>query len=581
MSCNSEDQAQSIYEKLTEGEDLTIPSVDWNDSRFAIPDVTALKDAVVRPTNAALTERKYGGNGTFDALMESVAAHLSIEYTNQRLTGAEYSKAYVALTEAAMTNSVQFLVSKESSYWQAVSAQINAVNALIQLEATKAQVLVLQAQAKTTKAEFAVTKHKLANLAAEYCTSQYNLDYILPLQREALQWENSIKEFTVNEILPKELALKSAEVFKLQEDTRMVVSQRTNLLPAQVKQIDSETHKNKEQTLTIVSERTTMLPAQVDLTVAQKDKTVKETQHVVAETFKTNAETLLVDENKRQVAYTTDVVLPSQVALTDAQKSKVDKETLHVVADTAKTIKETTLVEENTRQTAYTTDFLLPAQVEKLNADTEHTLFTTRYLLPVQVSKLEKEMLQIAYTTEYLLPAQVALTESQRDKIAEDILMSIAQRTQLLPQQIALAEKQVELAEKQIELASEELLLKAAEVLLKGKELELAAYNLLHRLPAEVALMKEKTESERANTSDTRTDATPVSGLLGSQKNLYKEQIQSYRKDALVKMAKPFFDYEIAYMSVNELTQPNGSIATGVTVSSGKMQSAINVTSFD
>lgn len=74
--------------------------------------------------NSDLTERKVDGCGTFDVLMSSVYAHLRTEFDKNRITGAEYTKAYIALTESVISNSVQFLLQKENAYWQAVAGQL-------------------------------------------------------------------------------------------------------------------------------------------------------------------------------------------------------------------------------------------------------------------------------------------------------------------------------------------------------------------------------------------------------------------------------------------------------------------------
>lgn len=77
--------------------------------------------------NSDLTERKVDGCGTFDILMSSVYAHLRTEFDKNRITGAEYTKAYIALTESVISNSVQFLLQKENAYWQAVAGQLEVV----------------------------------------------------------------------------------------------------------------------------------------------------------------------------------------------------------------------------------------------------------------------------------------------------------------------------------------------------------------------------------------------------------------------------------------------------------------------
>lgn len=85
-------------------------------------------------TNKELTERKVDGCGTFDVLMSSVHAHILTEFQKNRITGSEYAKAYTAMTEAVMSNSVQYLLQKENAYWQAVNGQMQALTARVNVD---------------------------------------------------------------------------------------------------------------------------------------------------------------------------------------------------------------------------------------------------------------------------------------------------------------------------------------------------------------------------------------------------------------------------------------------------------------
>ncbi len=74
---------------------------------------------------------------------------------------------------------------------------------------------------------------------------------------------------------------------------------------------------------------------------------------------------------------------------------------------------------------------------------------------------------------------------------------------------------------------------------------------------AQYALVKENFESTRAQTMDTRSDGTTVVGSIGKQKDLYSQQIDSYKRDAEVKAAKLFSDAWITQKTIDEgLTAP-------------------------
>jgi hypothetical protein len=120
---------------------MPVPEIDLAGAAFSIPGGTdsQLYAVVTHLTNDDLTTGEIDGSGAFDALMRGFAAHLHEEYAKNRITGAEYTKAYVALTQSAMASAVQFLLSRETAYWQAAQGQIGAVTAKVNHETAKVQ----------------------------------------------------------------------------------------------------------------------------------------------------------------------------------------------------------------------------------------------------------------------------------------------------------------------------------------------------------------------------------------------------------------------------------------------------------
>ena len=177
--------ANQLMLSLMEGENIEIPEIDFNDPSFAIPnDLNSdLYKAVVRLTNQDLTQGVVGGSGTFDALMGGFKAHLKEEFDANRISGAEYTKAFVALTEGAMSNAVQFLLGRDAAFWQAVTAQANAITARVQLETAKVQYAGVLLEALNSRANYALTKLKLATEDVAFATGEFQLGFILPQQR--------------------------------------------------------------------------------------------------------------------------------------------------------------------------------------------------------------------------------------------------------------------------------------------------------------------------------------------------------------------------------------------------------------
>lgn len=181
----SDKNANELLNSLLEGDDLDIPELDLNSPEFNLPgDATSeIYKQVRRITNQDLTTGIIDGPGTFDSLMTGFKAHLREEYQNSRISGAEYTKAFIALTEGAMSNAVQFLLGQDAAYWQAVTAQVGAITARVGLAVAKLQYYNTLMEARNHRANYALTKLKLATEDMTYATGKFNLENILPQQK--------------------------------------------------------------------------------------------------------------------------------------------------------------------------------------------------------------------------------------------------------------------------------------------------------------------------------------------------------------------------------------------------------------
>ncbi len=201
MSCSAEVEANRLLEELTKGDDFTLPNIDMSGPEWDIPggDTSPIFGAIDKITNESLTTREVGGSGTFDALMESAHNHLKAEYKANRITGGEYTKAYIAMMEACMSNAVQFLLGRDQAYWAAAMAQIQAVTARVQLATSKAQFVLAKVQALSAKSEYALTKLKIATESETYCAALFNVNKILPAQERLLQEQYEVQRAQTQE----------------------------------------------------------------------------------------------------------------------------------------------------------------------------------------------------------------------------------------------------------------------------------------------------------------------------------------------------------------------------------------------
>jgi hypothetical protein len=108
-----------------------------------------------------LTTGAIDGAGVFDKIMTSLVAHLKVEYTANRIAGAEYTKAYVGIVGVALQTAQQFLVASDQAYWSDLTAEAQIANLVLQgegLEITNTDILpqqhlLLQEQTEVQRAQ--------------------------------------------------------------------------------------------------------------------------------------------------------------------------------------------------------------------------------------------------------------------------------------------------------------------------------------------------------------------------------------------------------------------------------------------
>lgn len=87
----------------------------------------------------------------------------------------------------------------------------------------------------------------------------------------------------------------------------------------------------------------------------------------------------------------------------------------------------------------------------------------------------------------------------------------------------------------------------------EAKTFCIAEFNLDNMLPQQLQLLEEQYEQARAQTLDTRSDGiTPVAGSVGKQKDLYTQQIESYKRADETKVMKIFTDAWLTQKTLDE-----------------------------
>lgn len=189
IGCGASTLSGQLIDDLLGGVDFDIPEIDWNSDKYDIPQelIDSLKEESVKVDADEITTKQVNGNGVFDSLMTSIKNHLKEEFENNRITGSEYTRTYIALTEGALTQAVNFVLQRNEVYWKAKVAQLQALNSLIETDKLKAEVASIKYQAHTAAAQYVTAKINLANADAEYCKRKYENENILPKQLELIQ----------------------------------------------------------------------------------------------------------------------------------------------------------------------------------------------------------------------------------------------------------------------------------------------------------------------------------------------------------------------------------------------------------
>ena len=148
-----------------------------------------------------ITEGTLEGNGVFDLWMRAIRLHLLREYKEQRITGDEYAKAYIAILNNLLNAAVGFIVQ---------DAQLDIAKQKLQYE-----LQLLDAQVKLADKDLALKEKQLALAEAQ-------------LKAAEAQYKDTVDGQPVGGVLGKQMKVYDAQAkgFKdnaLQAATKIMV----------------------------------------------------------------------------------------------------------------------------------------------------------------------------------------------------------------------------------------------------------------------------------------------------------------------------------------------------------------------
>ena len=256
MTCNADTISKNLLNNLTDGLDFTLPEIDLDSDDWELPDsiIQALKAEAATLDISDLTVKQIDGSGAMDAILKSSSVHLKEEFDKGRITGAEYSKAYTAIVSVGIQTGLQFVLQKDVTKWSAITAQLQAITAKVQLEIVKANYIRQKAEALTAKAQYAAATMQLANLDAQYCLLLEQKNQAVAQTALTNQQKTNLAAEALN--IPKQGALLDSQ--KTMVDKQVIGQEKANdtatynlsyILPQQLLLTKEQTEAARAQTL--------------------------------------------------------------------------------------------------------------------------------------------------------------------------------------------------------------------------------------------------------------------------------------------------------------------------------------------
>lgn len=299
--------ANALLTSLLNGTMFNIPTLDLTGAEFQFPDdgTGPLYTQVSRVDVADITDGTVGGSGAFDKIATSLKAHLREEFDAGRITGDQYTKAYISMMESALSNATNFVLARESNFWDAINAQMTAITGRYGLEIRKFELSKSQIETELQKIAYATGKLSLATAEVNYDTAAYNLSDMLPQQLANLGKEEDMLD---------------VQIVNAGKDG-LLIDSRTTLTDKQALQVVRQTtHVDKEEAV---------MDAQILLTGKQGDMITAQISHEAAKELQTiESTTLLSKEILLRVEQTLQAT--AQTDLIGTQEDKVDQEILNL-----------------------------------------------------------------------------------------------------------------------------------------------------------------------------------------------------------------------------------------------------------
>lgn len=268
----------------------------------------SLSNTAVTLDIAKLTECTLEGSGVLDKLLHTARVHLQDEFQQGRITGKEYSNAYIAIYDRMVQSAIAYTLAAEKAPYEI--AQLEAQTALTEEQRKQVEEETryrLPAEIQQIQAQTVLTTQQKVNLEAEGLNIPKQGQLLDAQTAHTIQQKSNLEVEGLN--IPKQGELLDAQVaYSTQQKTNLEadglnIPKQGELLDAQVTATLREGSLREKQ----------ILLAEKDVLLRDKEISLKEQQLLLA------AEELLLKAEEIEVAKSQGELYAQKVITEKAQ----------------------------------------------------------------------------------------------------------------------------------------------------------------------------------------------------------------------------------------------------------------------
>lgn len=205
-------------------------------------------------TTEDLTTGVVGGTGTFDILMATASAHLSVEWEAGRIAGNQYAEVYLGQMTQVLSQSIQFLLSQEAT-------NLSNQFAALQLEIANQDLIMKAKQLEMMDKELEIKDKQLVQMEQQI---QMGEKQLAMMDQDAVIKDKQIEQMDLQSAqITAQTQLTSNQAAKVLVDTELTTANIANaekqleVSTAQIAKITADTELTGKQDALITQQTKT------------------------------------------------------------------------------------------------------------------------------------------------------------------------------------------------------------------------------------------------------------------------------------------------------------------------------------